>query len=123
MTRQGVRHMATLPSGVGPKVPQIDLHNILERSPGKPKQGPSRFDQRLDQLTPPEPPPARAEAVRRVEPVPRTEKASGLKRVAQPADPVARPNPTSRLTLAMQKMIEDLEKGQGALDKLISGNL
>ena len=108
---------------MGPKVPQIDLQNVLEQSPVKPKQGPSRFDQRLAQVAPPEPALNRAEPVRRVEPILRAERVSSLKRVAPPVDPVAPTNPTSRLTLAMQKMIRDLEKGQGALDKLINGNL
>ncbi len=39
------------------------------------------------------------------------------------ADPVVAKGETSKATDAMMKMMADLEKGQGVLDKLISGGL
>ncbi|MGA9525208.1 MAG: ATP-dependent helicase HrpB [Myxococcaceae bacterium] len=68
--------------------------------------------------------------VRQVEQVAKSEKSS-LNRVnanveratTKAADPVGAKSETSKATDAMMKMMSDLEKGQGVLDKLISGGL
>jgi hypothetical protein len=65
----------------------------------------------------------RIEPVRRTEPVGRTERTSLGRRTTQAISPVSGQSAANRLTAAMQKMVEDLEKGQGALDKLINGSL
>ena len=100
--------MATLPSGVGPSVPQIPLQKVQD--PGllaKGKEGPSTFDQRLAQTAQPKPEATRVESVRRTEPV----------------APVTPKGNATALSLTLQKMIVDLEKGQIALDRLINGSL
>jgi hypothetical protein len=66
---------------------------------------------------------ATVEAVRLAEPVTRGEKTSARRPVAPAVAPIAPPSASNRLALTMQRMIEDMEKGQGALDKLINGSL
>ncbi len=74
--------------------------------------------------------PQKTQQVRNVEQVAKSEKAA-LNKVnanvepatTKAADPVAAKSETSKATDAMMKMMSDLEKGQGVLDKLISGGL
>lgn len=66
---------------------------------------------------------ARPQPIRRAEPVVRTEKIAATRRAPPAVDPVVRPSTGNRLTVGIQKMIQDLEKGEGALDKLINGSL
>ena len=95
----------------------------------------SRFDRLMDRKASAAKPPiginpaqralpsARAERIRRLEQVTRSQRTSFAH------GPVRAPKGTpsrqeiSRVTSTMQKVVEDLEMGQGALDRLINGSL
>jgi hypothetical protein len=72
-----------------------------------------------------EPPagPQRPERTRRPEQVVSVERTALAKVSAHRVKPAPALRETSRLTLTVQKVVEDLERGQGALDKLINGSL
>jgi hypothetical protein len=100
---------------------------LQEQSPKpQPKDGQSRFDRvmahKADLARPGSTAhpaqksemPKEVERVRRIDGVPRAEKVSPAK--------VAK-SQSSRLTLAMQRLVDDLERGRGALDQLINSSL
>ena len=68
-------------------------------------------------------PSARAERIRRVEQVGRSERTSVASGPARAPKGAPSRQEVSRVTSTMQKVVEDLERGQGALDKLINGSL
>lgn len=64
------------------------------------------------------------EILRRAQQLSRTERSTPVdKGVAPTRLPVAPSREVNTLTSALQKIVEDLEKGEGALDRLINGSL
>jgi hypothetical protein len=131
---------------------QIAQQKAQEQSlPKGPKQEGSKFDQVMTQKAQANRAPDAAQKVqatqsaqatqkvnqvnqvRQVEQVSKAEKAGLLKvdrnqptraaATTRAADPVAAKAEVSKSTTALTRMISDMEKGQGTLDKLISGGL
>jgi hypothetical protein len=67
--------------------------------------------------------PQQTEQVRRIERVGKAAESSLAKVAVQRMSPLPAKVEKSPFTVAMQTMVEDLERGQGALDKLINGSL